>query len=549
MKILKLLSSKYLLFLSLFLAIAIYVGVTYVQKNQEIRKKAAVVTRQVEMHFEPSGGTYPANQALNIKLTADMQFQPVDGIQFVAHITGYPAGYMDFVPAQIPGMRLILNKIPNPEGVDIELAYISQEPNQPFRQFTTVDLGTLSLTASYSGTLNISVDPALSKVIQNGTSIDILEIPKNASFSFVQPTPTSYPTRYPTVYPTTLPTSYQTPYPTPYPTSYQTPYPTSYQTPYPTSYQTPYPTSYQTPYPTPTPTPIVCKRQMPTISLSPQSWRTNAGSTASFEYSLQNMDSYECGASTFSMVIRNPWTNETKNQSFLLFPKDSFKNTTSVEIPYTALSNTTEVPINFMHPNLTTIGYTRPVEVTDPTPYQFEMALRLEGVSGNEATGAKTTIRFINSGINLVTPPMSLVHVGTNIYKVGFQVSPRQLPPGKGYTMIVKPEKHIAKKYCKQTGQTGPCSSGDSFDLPKPVAGSSLGFTLMGFPIEPGDLYPQDNKADLSDFDKIRALLSKPCSSLTDQEKLIGDLDYSGCINIRDAFLMRKALETRYDEN
>jgi hypothetical protein len=42
--------------------------------------------------------------------------------------------------------------------------------------------------------------------------------------------------------------------------------------------------------------------------------------------------------------------------------------------------------------------------------------------------------------------------------------------------------------------------------------------------------------------------MGKLCSELTEEEKHTADLDYNGCVNIRDAFLIRKTLETRYDE-
>ncbi len=74
-------------------------------------------------------------------------------------------------------------------------------------------------------------------------------------------------------------------------------------------------------------------------------------------------------------------------------------------------------------------------------------------------------------------------------------------------------------------------------------------FDFTGLPLEPGDLTPQDGKADNADFDKIKSLLSKPCSALTDVDKKTADLNYNGCVDIRDALLMRKTLETRYDEN
>ena len=81
------------------------------------------------------------------------------------------------------------------------------------------------------------------------------------------------------------------------------------------------------------------------------------------------------------------------------------------------------------------------------------------------------------------------------------------------------------------------------------TASPSPVFDFTGLSLDPGDLPPQDFKADLADLDIIRSLLSKPCSALTPQDKKAGDLDYNGCVDIGDVYLMRKTLETRYDEN
>jgi hypothetical protein len=189
-----------------------------------------------------------------------------------------------------------------------------------------------------------------------------------------------------------------------------------------------------------------------------------------------------------------------------------------------------------------------------PTPLstnvEFDVALKLGGVTDNKATGSLVTIRFINGQTNLVTPPIPLEYTNDGIYLAKFNISTGQLPPGSGYTMIVKGEKHVARKFCKQTGQTEPCLAYESFTLPIPTSDTwTNAFNLTGMQLDPGDLYAQDGKANSDDFNKIKTLMSVSCSDLTAQDKLIADLDYNGCVNISDAYLMRKTLETRYDEN
>lgn len=189
-----------------------------------------------------------------------------------------------------------------------------------------------------------------------------------------------------------------------------------------------------------------------------------------------------------------------------------------------------------------------PTPTSPPNISSIEFRIKFSGVTDGAAEGAGVTARFVRNDINVVTPPILFAHIGNGVYKatVGLTGS-LTIPAGPGYTIVLKGEKHVARKFCKQTGQTGPCIGNESMIIPSGTLTPVFDFT--GLPLDPGDLPPQDGKADTADFDSIKALLSKPCSALTTQEKKTGDLDYNGCVDIGDVFLMRKTLETRYDEN
>jgi len=186
-----------------------------------------------------------------------------------------------------------------------------------------------------------------------------------------------------------------------------------------------------------------------------------------------------------------------------------------------------------------------------PTVRPFEILLKLKGVDGDGANLANATVKFVSSALDYtlgyITPSLPMIYEGDGIYRLPFGVWSENLPAANDYSIIIKGEKHLASKFCLATGQTEHCSGSGQISLPvNPISKVSLDFTKM--PLEPGDLYQQDGVANGNDFKKIINLLIKPCSTLTDQDKLVGDLDYNGCVNIRDAFLMRQTLETRYDE-
>ncbi len=190
--------------------------------------------------------------------------------------------------------------------------------------------------------------------------------------------------------------------------------------------------------------------------------------------------------------------------------------------------------------------------VPTPTPtitnQQIQLRIKFAGVTDGAASGATATLRFTNGTTDVITPPVIFAHVGSGIYQATIQAAPQSsiyLNPGAGYSLIIKGEKHVARKFCKPTGQTGPCRSGEFLTI---TAGRQA-FDFSGLPLDPGDLPEQDGRADSADFAKIKSLMSRACSQLTTAEKKMADLDYNGCVNIADAFLMRKTLETRYDEN
>lgn len=184
----------------------------------------------------------------------------------------------------------------------------------------------------------------------------------------------------------------------------------------------------------------------------------------------------------------------------------------------------------------------------------FTFRMKFVGVTDGSADGAKVNIRFQNPtiGFDYFTSPVQVHHVGNGVYEASivFGTATPPLPITGGYVISLKGEKHLATRFCEQTGQTLRCSGNWTIPIPLPAYNpSAFVFDFTGIALEPGDLYQQDGTANGADFTKIKDLLNKPCANLTNTEKLTADLDYSGCVNVRDAFLMRQTLQTRYDEN
>ena len=177
--------------------------------------------------------------------------------------------------------------------------------------------------------------------------------------------------------------------------------------------------------------------------------------------------------------------------------------------------------------------------------------IKFTGIADGAAGGAKMVVRFLtgDGSINQITPPLALSHTGSGIYEATMVLNDNFLPHNRqDYAIIVKSEKHLARKFCQQSGQTLVCTTNGRISVPDPNNSGALVYDFTSLPLDPGDLYPQDGKADVDDFNKILGLMTKTCVSLSEQDKLTADLDYSGCVNVKDIFWMRKTLETRYDE-
>lgn len=194
-----------------------------------------------------------------------------------------------------------------------------------------------------------------------------------------------------------------------------------------------------------------------------------------------------------------------------------------------------------------------PSNTPTPTPtgtasnYTMEFRVMLAGVTDGAANGTKVRIRFIGPSVDVTTGQIVLTHTGGGVYSATLSIPFSQLPAGSGYIVTIKGDRHVARKFCRLTGQTSRCVSNQFITIPAP-SNAILRFDFTGLSLLPGDIAPQDGKADAFDFDIIKTLLNKSCTSLSSYERSIADLDYSGCITIRDAFLMRKTLETAYDE-
>ncbi len=316
-----------------------------------------------------------------------------------------------------------------------------------------------------------------------------------------------------------------------------------------------------------TPPPTACTSRPLALTVTPANQKGNPGTTVRYFLSVKNNDDVNCGTPTVNLQVGNvqwPNGNSTANgwninfgqTSFNVAPGATYTSYIDVTSPTSsyALGNHS-INITATTPNVpqNTSGTNFVYELTQAQlSQQFDIRIKFAGVSGGDAEGAKANIRFVSVPVaDLTTGPIEFHHIGGGVYEA--IVSPDYLPPsagGQGYAVYVKGEKHLARKFCQATGQTGECTGNGNINVPAPAqnpAAFVLDFT--GVALEPGDLYIQDGRADAADFAKVTQLMSKSYAALTDLDLMTADLNYDGYVNVKDAFLMRQTLQTKYDEN
>jgi len=316
-----------------------------------------------------------------------------------------------------------------------------------------------------------------------------------------------------------------------------------------------------------TPPPTACTSRPLALTVTPANQKGNPGTKIRYYLSVQNNDDTNCGSPTVNLQIgnvvwpdgtstANGWTINFGSQSFVVAPGATYSTFVDVTSPTSSYGlGNYSINITATTPNVpqNTSGTNFVYDLTAAQLSQsFDFRIKFAGVTDGAAEGAKANIRFVSSPVaDLSTEPVEFHHIGNGVYEA--IVTPDYLPPSasnQGYTVYVKGEKHLARKYCQATGQTSECTGNGGITIPAPAANpASFVFDFTGLALQPGDLYQQDGKVDAGDFIKLVGLMAKLSSTLTDQDKLTADLNYDGYINIRDAFLMRKTLETKFDEN
>ena len=196
--------SKIALLVAIILVGTLVILLFALRQSQDIRNKAAVQNGPAQLVMTPSSTSITAGSPLALTLSANTQNLPLDGIQVVVRFSGSIPANLAFtktVPTGFVSVRDTLRQ--DGDSTLHELLYTTPDPgSQPFRAEPIIPLGAYTGTAPQSGTMTVTFDTKLSKILQNGQAQDILRSPDNQSYEFVPgPTATATPTPTPDLRP------------------------------------------------------------------------------------------------------------------------------------------------------------------------------------------------------------------------------------------------------------------------------------------------------------------------------------------------------------
>ncbi len=303
----------------------------------------------------------------------------------------------------------------------------------------------------------------------------------------------------------------------------------------------------------PSPTPGACIRRAPAVTINPAQQSGTPGTSLNYTYTVLNNDTVGCGSSSFAITAKvdTGWSySPVSNTLTNIKPGESGSAPINITSKTSGYSSTTVYPFTIYATNTSSSlqGQVTGAYAVNLGQQSLDFKVKLAGVTDGSAEGATIAVKFVKLGGEVVSlsNPLALTHTGNGIYKAS-AILTNPFSPGTKFSVKIKGEKHASIEFCQITGQNAPCTGTTYITVPATIP-ASYAFDFTGIALPPGDVPPQDGKVDVNDFSAIKNLMTKLCSDLTSQEKLKGDLDYNGCVTVRDIFLIRQTLETRYDE-
>jgi len=125
------------------------------------------------------------------------------------------------------------------------------------------------------------------------------------------------------------------------------------------------------------------------------------------------------------------------------------------------------------------------------------------------------------------------------IYESQMIVLSSAITPGTNYYFLIKGPKHLQVRFCQNSGQVRPCTTGK---ITLNLGENILDFT--GYPLPGGDLPPQDGVVNAIDAVALINCLFQNNSACLQK----ADLNFDGIINTMDINIMNNTIYSRWED-
>jgi hypothetical protein len=180
---------------------------------------------------------------------------------------------------------------------------------------------------------------------------------------------------------------------------------------------------------------------------------------------------------------------------------------------------------------------------TSPTPEPDKATINfkvsLQGVKDSSAVVLNPVAQvIIKDGFSTVAEFSDVELIPSADNKFQGQVSLAEW--GGTYTIYIKGEKHLSRKFCYD-GQADRCSEPGSIKLTQGINN----FDFSGRPLQPGDIVQGGDQSDLVNDRDFQFLQNE----LNGDETSTADLDYNGLVHGKDIVFFLQTLQTKYGDN
>jgi len=134
---------------------------------------------------------------------------------------------------------------------------------------------------------------------------------------------------------------------------------------------------------------------------------------------------------------------------------------------------------------------------------------------------------------------VSLTANNQGIYESQMITLSSAITPGTNYYLLIKGPKHLQVRFCQNSGQVRPCTTGG---ITLNSGENILDFT--GYPLLGGDLPPQDGVVNAIDAVNLTNCLLQTSSACLEK----ADLNFDGIVTAIDADIMNNTIYTRWED-